>query len=155
MAEKPDYWTEDGRAYARTIDLAALMTGVKSRTIREWFTQGCPGSPGRYCPAEIIDWARENKWAAQADDPELSGGDSPALERYRDEKAKLARLDRLEREGVLVRADSIHDHLMSIAALIRSAGEQLRRQFGNDALAILSESLDESDRIIDGIGGDG
>lgn len=153
---KPDYWTESGKGYARTADLVSLMTGVKSRTLREWFSQGCPGDPGRYCPAEIVAWGRENKWQTDVGDPELSGGDSPALERYRDEKAKLARLDRLQREGELVRAADIEEMLNSFSSLIRSTGEQLRRQFGNDALQILDEALDECDRLIDsdGNGGD-
>src|SRR5512138_657899 len=127
MDAKPDYWTENGKGWARTIDLAALMTGVKSRTLREWFTQGCPGDPGRYCPSEIVEWGRDNKWAVDYGDPELSGGDSPALERYRDEKAKLARLDRLERERELVKVDDIHDALSAVSNLLRGCGEQLRR----------------------------
>ena len=131
------------------------MASVKPRTLREWFTQGCPNDPGRYCVPEIIEWGRENKWAAiVGDEAELAGGDSPALERYRDEKAKLAKLDRLQREGELIRRDEIHDTLMSIAALFRGCGDQLRRQFGNDALLILTEAIDEAERLIGSLNGD-
>lgn len=131
------------------------MVGVKPRTLREWLSQGCPGDPGRYCPSEIVAWGRENKWSVDIGDPELAGGDSPALERYRDEKAKLARLDRLERERELVKIDDIHDALTAVSNLFRGAGEQLRRQFGNEALAILDEATDEAERLVDGIGSDG
>lgn len=131
------------------------MASVKPRTLREWFTQGCPNEPGRYCVPEIIEWGRENKWAAIiGDEAELAGGDSPALERYRDEKAKIARLDRLEREGELVRRETLHETLIAFAGVFRAAGEKLRTQFGNEALLILTEAIDAAERLIGDLNGD-
>ena len=53
---------------------------------------------------------------------------SPALERYREERAALARLDRLEREGALMPKDDVREGLGRIATTIRAAGDILQRQ---------------------------
>lgn len=79
---------------------------------------------------------------------ELLQGDpaSPALERYREERAAIARLDRLEREKTLVRRHDLLDGLGRIAALIRGAGETLQKQFGPEAAQILHEAIDDAER---------
>lgn len=149
------------------VDGAALLSSQAAvghafkktdKTIQRWLDKGCPGADadGKYHLWKIIEWYVEYKTPRIEDAAELemTGGDSPALERYRDEKAKLAKLDRLEREGVLVRKDALHDLLMSMAGLIRGAGDQLRRQFGNEALGILIEALDEMERLIGELNGD-
>lgn len=79
-------------------------------------------------------------------DPEQT---SPALERLREEKWKLARLDRLEREQQLVPREQIHELLGRGANLLRQAGERLQRQFGSDALEILNGALDAFSREIE------
>ena len=63
---------------------------------------------------------------ASTDDPLLQGTSSPALEAYRQERAALARLDRLEREQQLVPRDRVREALGRIAAIIRAAGDALR-----------------------------
>ena len=78
----------------------------------------------------------------------VSGGPSPALERYRDERARLAKLDRLEREGVLVPKDEVRLGLGRIAAILRTAGESLQQQYGQAAAEILHEALDEAAQSI-------
>jgi hypothetical protein len=90
---------------------------------------------------------------AQAGVDELlaGGGDSPALEAYRLEKAKLARLDRLERERQLLDRDLTHAWLSQLASIIRSAGETMQRQLGQpgrEAHAILEEALAEYERSV-------
>ena len=91
------------------------------------------------------------------DDEDLLNGDvsSPALERYREERAKLARLDRLEREGTLVSRDEIREGLGRIAAILRTAGETLQRQYGNGAVEILDDALDDALSAIAQLCGDG
>ena len=93
--------------------------------------------------------ANARKLAAEDDEMLGSGVPSPALERYREERAKLARLDRLERERVLVPRDEVREGLGRIAAIIRSAGEALQRQFGASAVDLLYEALDDAQREID------
>lgn len=79
---------------------------------------------------------------------------SPALERYREERAKLARLDRLEREQTLVSRDEIRQGLGQIAGILRTAGEVLQRQYGNGAVEILNEALDDAVDAISQLCGD-
>jgi hypothetical protein len=87
---------------------------------------------------------------------ELLQGDpaSPALERYREERAAIARLDRLEREKTLVRRHDLLDGLDRIAALIRGAGETLQKQFGPEAAQILHEAIDDAEREMARLFGD-
>lgn len=73
----------------------------------------------------------------------LESAPSPALERYRDEKAKLARLDRLEKEKELIHRDDLDEVMQRMAVVLRNTGELLQRQFGNDASEVLNDALDD------------
>jgi len=86
---------------------------------------------------------------AREDDELMQGSSSPALERYREERALIARLDRLEREARLVPRDEVRDALGRIASILRGAGDTLQRQFGPAAAEILLEALDDASREID------
>jgi len=79
----------------------------------------------------------------------VKGGSSPALERYREERAALARLDRLEREGSLVAKDEIRQVLGKVASLYRDGADALGRQFGPEASQLLDEVLNDAKRLID------
>jgi len=76
----------------------------------------------------------------EVDDTLLDGPSTPALERYRDEKAKLAKLERLERECELLPRDQVHAGLARIASLLRSAGEAIQK-INPECYAILDEAL--------------
>jgi hypothetical protein len=86
---------------------------------------------------------------ARDDDDLMQGSASPALERYREERAALARLDRLERERKLMRRDEVRESLGRIAAMLRSAGDTLQRQYGQGAADVLLEALDDAAREIE------
>jgi hypothetical protein len=86
---------------------------------------------------------------ATEEDTLMQGGSSPALEQYREERAALARLDRLEREKQLIPRDQARQALGRIAVVLRSAGEALQRQFGSAAMEILTESLDDAEQEVD------
>ena len=86
---------------------------------------------------------------ARDDDPLMQGTGSPALERYREERAAMARLDRLEREQKLIPRDAARESLGRIAAILRGAGDTLQREFGSAAVEILYEALDDSQSEID------
>jgi Fe-S cluster biosynthesis and repair protein YggX len=97
----------------------------------------------------LHDFLAENKHKLSRDDDDLmNGAATPALERYREERAAMARLDRLEREGKLVSRDTIRQSLAQAAALIRGAGESLQRQFGEGAADVLNEALEDAEREI-------
>ena len=89
--------------------------------------------------------------APETDDPLLAGSNSPALEEYRRERTKIARLERMQREGSLLPRDTVHELLGRIASVLRSAGENLARQHGPDAHQILDEALDDAQREIDSL----
>ena len=94
----------------------------------------------------LHDFLAENARRLTRDEEMLTTGPmSPALERYREERAAIARLDRLEREGVLLAREDVHTGLMMIAGILRSAGETLRRGFGPEAAAIIEEALDDAE----------
>jgi hypothetical protein len=124
------------------------MSGRQAKVINEQAERyGLPlGGPTVNLPAlarALHDFLAENalKLAQDDDDPLLRGGGSPALEQYRVERTALARLDRLEREGIL-----------------RSAGDALGRQHGPAATDLLYEALDDAAREVErsfGAGDDG
>ena len=78
-----------------------------------------------------------------------AGTSSPALEQYRKERARLARLDRLARQRSLVSRENVRDGLGRIAHLLRAAAEALERQYGKEAGQLLDEALDDAQREID------
>ena len=97
----------------------------------------------------LHDFLAANARRLSEDDDLLDAAiSSPALERYREERVILAKLDRLEREGQLIPRDEIRLGLGQIAAILRTAGEMLQRQFGNDAVEILNDGLEEAERCI-------
>jgi hypothetical protein len=91
----------------------------------------------------LHDFLAANAHKLLADDVLMAGGSSPALEEYRRERAVLARLDRLEREGQLLPRDEVRDALGRVAALLRAAGDILGREFGGEAQDVLNEALDD------------
>lgn len=100
---------------------------------------------GRAC---IEAWAERKKNGSDPDPLLAADTDSPALERYREERSQLARLDRLEREKTLLPRGDVHDGLSRLAHILRQAGETLQRQFGAEAAAVLNEALDDAGREI-------
>lgn len=79
---------------------------------------------------------------------------APEREKYdpadelRKERVAMARLNRLERERELIARDAVREALDRLAVVYRSAGETLQRQFGNEALAILNEGLEDAERVV-------
>lgn len=156
--EEEERWT-----YYRSIPKKhwLAMSGRAARTIIDHATmhQLPLTGPTVDLPAfvkRIHDFLSENyrKLIRNDDDDLLSGPSSPALERYREERAQIARLDRLEREGNLVPVDQMRDGIGRIAAILRSAGDTIQRQFGREAVQILYDALDEAGREVDRIFGE-
>lgn len=86
--------------------------------------------------------------AAETDDPLLVGGNSPALERYRDAKAKLANLELEAKRRELVPREQVHDALARVASILRAAGETIQR-YSVEAHRVLDEALESAQREID------
>jgi hypothetical protein len=95
----------------------------------------------------LVDAIARESSAVAADmdgDPLLSGATSPALERYREERAKMARLQRLEKEEALVPRDELRHVFATMTSVIRRAGEKLQKQFGVKARKILDKAIDKA-----------
>lgn len=93
----------------------------------------------------LHDFLAENaSKLARDDDALLNGALSPALERYREERAAIARLERLEREGKLLPRHEVRQFLARVATILREAGERLEREVGPAAAAIFYEALEEA-----------
>ncbi|MCC7336839.1 MAG: hypothetical protein IT422_17250 [Pirellulaceae bacterium] len=98
----------------------------------------------------LHDFLAENKHKlARDDDDMLNGPASPALERYREERALLARLQRLERETELLPRDLVRQSLAKTATLIRTAGESLQRQYRDGAAELLYEAIADAEAEIE------
>jgi hypothetical protein len=84
-------------------------------------------------------------------DYDLLGSDtsSPALERYREERAAIAKLDRLERERQLVRRDDVRMGLARVANILQTAGDLLAQHYGPGAAEIVTEALSDAEREVD------
>jgi hypothetical protein len=103
-----------------------------------------------YHGRQVLDaWAASLKGAAPAEgtDPLLSGAapDSPGLERYREARADMAEMERDRLRLNLIPREELDPALAQFAGLLRRAGEALKRQFGNDAAALLNEAVDEAE----------
>jgi hypothetical protein len=133
----------------------ARMSGRQPKVLKEQEVRyGLPvGGPvidlNKLAPALHNFLAENAHKLARDDDPMMQGNGSPALERYREEKAIMAKLDRLERERQLLPLDDMRRILDHIAAIVKSAGEVLERQHGPAAAEILNEALDDMGRVME------
>lgn len=131
------------------------MSGRQTKVINEQAARyGIPfGGAHIHLPSVVRglhDFLADNaQKLARDEDVLLQGASSPALERYREERAALARLERLEREGRLIPRDQAREGMGRIAALLRGAGDALQQQFGAAAVEILDEALEDAMREID------
>lgn len=141
-------WVASSRA------IVAKLFGYSETAVQKWQALGMPGEPRHYDLAAIIQW-RERYWkerleAVTSDEPMLAGdvSNSPALERYREEKAQLAKLDRLERTRELLDRQLVVEALYRLGSLLRRVGDQLQRKYGPGAHDQIERALDEFERIV-------
>ncbi len=85
----------------------------------------------------------------------MASADGPSLERWRAAKAVLAEMEVAERKQNVLDRAVMHVGLASMSTIIRGCGETLQKQFGPEALDILNEALDDYDRELDSLCGDG
>ena len=119
--------------------------GIALQTVKLWAKEGMPGQRGYYDLSLIYKWlkARENADAS-----------SDALEMQRLEKAKILRLDRLQKERQLVSLEALHSFLTSFARHMRELGEQLQREYGAEVGRLFNEHIDAAINDLDRAGRD-
>lgn len=134
--------------------------GVQQTTVAHWKARpGCPINRPPYHLDKIVQWLRkEGPWrirTAGPDDPTgdplLTGGTSPALERYREQRARLAEMDVEAREKSLLPREKIREVFIRMSVLMRQAGEQLLRQYGEGAYRILEDAITNGERELDAL----
>lgn len=117
-------------------------------------TWGLPVSGETIDLAAVVRWLHDfladNAHKLRKDDAAESDG-TEAGERIRNLRLKN---EKLEEELAAIRRASLpreatHQLLASFAARLRSAGEQLERRCGVDALTIFTEALDDGERLIE------
>jgi len=93
---------------------------------------------------------------ADEEDEMLRGADSDGLERYRHAKADMAEIDLAVRRGETMEVGTARLALASIFETLRQAGEQLRREFGPAAAALIAEAvIDAAQQARETFGDDG
>ncbi len=129
------------------------MSGRQVKVINEQAARyGLPiGGPtidlAAFIPAFHDFLARNSQKLAQEEDELLrSGHASPALEWYRRERARLARLDRRAREGELISWREFDYVVRELTDLVRGAGERLYRDYGKEVGDVLVDALHEGER---------
>lgn len=79
-------------------------------------------------------------------DAELFGDmatDSPELEKWRRIRRLREEIKLAEEQKRSVPRDTLQKHLLDLAQVLRRAGENLAKRFGNEALALIRDATDE------------
>ena len=131
------------------------MSGRQTKVLNEQAQRyGLPfGGPTldltKLAPA-LHDFLAKNALKLARDEDDLmNGAGSPALERYREERAAIARLDRRKMEGELQPRHEVREMMGTVASILRGAGDALTQQFGPAAAEILHEALNDAQRHVD------
>jgi phage terminase Nu1 subunit (DNA packaging protein) len=132
--------------FVPTLDEAAAAIGIHPRTLATWIKQGAPGRT-----ADGYDVGGLQSWRADKDapDPLMAGTVSPALERYRVARAKLAELELREKRKQWWPADQVIAGLNVFASTMRSAFEALRREHGPEAYKLMDDALSDATAIFE------
>lgn len=125
----------------------ARLLGVSRSTPGKWSQEGCPrNQDGSFSLPAVVQWRVDR---AANTDPMLSGGDSPATERYRLAKARLAELELGERRRALLPRAVVHEALARLGVMLRGFGERLATDpAAKEHHADLHETLDDFDRDV-------
>jgi hypothetical protein len=76
------------------------------------------------------------------------GGSSPALERCREEKARLLKLEYESKSKSVVKREDIREGLDEIARRLRQMAEVFQREFGPSAIDLYDETLTDIEAAI-------
>lgn len=129
----------------------AEFSGVSEQALRKWFT--LPGFPrqedGSVCLWDLAVWRTRLDVGDQQTDPELVGGDSPGLERYRLARAQQEEIKLEAMRKDYLRRDDIRMMHGELATLIRKAGDEVQRRFGVVAGEILNDAINEFEKRIE------
>ena len=129
------------------VDAAYVRTNNRTRAIEI------------YAPELLWAWRQRGVELAYPDEETVTASDTPEMERLKiehlRERVHLARLERAERDGSMVRRDAMRHGLGRMAEILRGAGERLQREFGREAHELLEEALDDFESQTEDVFGGG
>jgi DNA-binding XRE family transcriptional regulator len=127
---------------------AAQLIGIKRETLKS--SDAPRREDGTYDARELVKWALARERANATDDPLLTGGDSPNLERYRKAKAELAEMDAAERRGQIVSVDELCDWWqLEIAPQFRRTIEEIGRTWPEATSKLIAAIENASQKVGD------
>ncbi len=135
----------------------AEFFGVSPRTVDSWRRSGMPGENGKWNLQKILFWLRTSgPWRPKVvvDDAMMQGGDSPALERFRLARARIAENELARQEGTLVDQDVMKEILGLWAAVNRRFALKLQKEFGPRGRELYDEWLNSSEKTVRNFFGD-
>lgn len=154
-----------GELFVDSLDALGLLVGISRQALAGYCSRGMPkrsrgNRTWRYPVGECVRWLRDNVWRIQAEKPEggdplMTGDSSPELERYRKFRADEAEIKVGVLKKQMVPRERLHNSLSRMVTILRGTGDQLQRQFGADAATLLDSALDDCDREILALCGDG
>ena len=156
--------------YYRTIpksDYRLLAGGRAARTLNEQAVRyRIPIQGPTVDLYALIQWLHQfladnrHKLVAESGDVLLEGASQALKDEYvrtqileKREKAELARMDRLEREGALLPKEMVREFNARLATVLRTAGDVLQREFGPDAARVVNEALENLAREVRSLNG--
>ncbi len=124
------------------------------RTVREWCNRGCPGETGKYDLFAILEWCEENIWVTRrTKSPSEDDEGNPDYERAKARRMQTnANWDEVKfqvYQGTLIERETLSAGFNKLATTLRNIGELLQQQFGEEALRIFNEGLDDTEAQID------
>lgn len=136
--QRQTFHTNDKREVGKFFD-------VSPETIDLWQRKGMPyqagghGVRGWYDLSECAKWLAEQRAGVSLDDQAKQGTDIA----YREEKRKIAEIQRKQLQGELVNATEYRERVMRAITLIRKGVESFHKGFGNEAVELLTTLVDE------------
>lgn len=135
------------RKAAKSRAEVAKLLGVSERAVANWLASGCPGKPGKYDLAKIQAWRKEHRQPSRrSEQPE------PVTvweRRLKKEKAKMARLDRLRRQGELVDRSAAITCWTILSRRLKQLGSSLQKSFGPAAAKMVNETIEDCTREVE------
>ncbi len=116
--------------------------GVAERTLHSWIAAGMPvavhgrgGRPSFYDPLDVMAWRMERqKDVDQEGQADLfpDAGTSPALEEFRRQRARQARMMADQLEGRLVEREEVLAVVVDVFTTLRTEFETVERLYGRE-----------------------
>ncbi len=139
MSKKPKVQRPAGLVAAKEL---LKRLGIAERTLHSWIATGMPvavhgrgGRPSFYDPLDVMAWRMERQKDVDPDgqgDLFPDAGTSPALEEFRKQRARQAKMAADQMEGRLVEREAILAMVVDVFTILRTEFETLERLHGRE-----------------------